>query len=81
MIFNWKDIGACIQKEACGVKNISSVADDDFGRKNSHGTTISVALAVLATCGSLVWRWKAVNAKELSNKETIYAKDPDLFPA
>ena len=86
LIFNWKDIGACIQKEMCGVKTISTMANDDglrnyVGRKKSFGTTFSVLLAVLATCGFLVWRWRAMSAKQLSDEETIYASDPDLSPA
>lgn len=90
LIFNWKDVGACLAKELCGVQAISSASHDDgeasdyVGKKNGpNGALIAGGIAIVVIGGVIGSRWKAAGAKEASDKasDSIYAEDPDLSPA
>jgi hypothetical protein len=90
LIFNWKDIGACLDMEMCGVQPLSvaagsgkgaSGASDYVGQKKPiSGGTIAAGLALVVMVGVAATRWKATGGSD-KGSESIYADEPDLSPA
>ena len=79
-IYNWKDIGACLEMDVCGVKAIPPFGDDSTPSTEGSGSGMTVvAVLLVAGVAAAIFKSKSQGGKMTSTSgESMYADDSDL---
>merc|ERR1711959_10631 len=76
-IYNWKDIGACLEMDVCGVKAIPPFGDDSTPSTEGSGSGMTVvAVLLVAGVAAAIFKSKSQGGKMTSTSgESMYADD------